>query len=514
MNKDIIKITLVTAGAFLFNLVFWQEKLGVNTLLFDAFLISALFYLYPNAGQHSTVRWLLLGHLLCLAMVLVHNTLLSKIAFTVTLLLVAAFAEYIHRSAWFAGGSVLMNIIMVVASFTESLQVKREKRAKRRNVGRFIRFAFFPLVIVMVFFAIYFSANSVFQEKASLVLNEIGKFFANFFDFFSWERGLFLLLGLFITGCVLLKSKLDYFSRKETAYIDSLQRTKKSWRERKDGAFFQFIELVMGRFARGMMALKNEYTTGIISVLLLNLLLVVINIIDVDYIWFNFVYDERQPIYKMVHEGTEWLILSIVLAMAILMFFFKGNLNFYRKNKWLKYGATAWIIQNAILVFSVSLRDYYYIEHHGLAYKRIGVLFFLLMVLIGLTTVLIKIWLKKSSYFLFRVNAWAGITVLVLSTTFHWDEVIAGYNLQRKDTVTLDVPFLLSLSDKTLPLLEKNRDVLQDSSGTFFVNELQRREQLFLNKQQDFSWLSWNYADASVKKYLEQKRQYHLLNTN
>lgn len=509
MNKDIIKITLVTAGALLFNLLFWQEKLGVNTLLFDAFIVSSLFYLYPNAGQHSSVRWLLLGHLLCLAMVVVHNTLLSKIAFTITLLLVTAFAEYVHRSAWFAGGSVLMNFIMVAASFGESLQFKRANRVKKKNIGRYIRFAFFPLVMALIFFAIYFSANNIFREKASLVLDKLGDFFINFFDFFSWQRALFLLLGLAITSAILLKSKLDYFARKEAAYRDGLQRTKKPWRQRKEGSFFQFIELVMGRFARGMMALKNENTTGLISILLLNLLLVVINVIDIDYVWFNFVYDERQPIYKMVHEGTEWLILSIVLAMAILMFFFKGNLNFYKRNKWLKYGATAWIIQNAILVFSVYLRDSYYIGHHGLAYKRIGVLFFLLMVLIGLVTVLIKIWFKKSNYFLFRVNAWAAIIILVLSTTLHWDEVIAGYNLQRKSTVTLDIPFLLSLSDKTIPLLEKNRDVFP-----FYSAELQNREQRFFEKQQNLSWLSWNYADASVKKYLEQKKLYRALNTS
>jgi hypothetical protein len=249
-------------------------------------------------------------------------------------------------------------------------------------------------------------------------------------------------------------------------------------------------------------------------------LLLVVNIIDINFLWLHFQYEEGKPVYKMVHEGTELLIVSIVLAMAILMFFFKGNLNFYKRNKWLKYGAYAWIIQNALLVTSVFMRDYYYILKHGLAYKRIGVLFFLLMVLIGLITVFVKIWSRKTNYFLFRVNAWAGIVVLVLATTIHWDEFIAGYNLKRKNTVDLDVQFLLSLSDKALPLLDTNIVALQKRENdlqaldkyreatcdTCFIEQLKQREKQFAEKQQQLSWLSWNYADAYTKKYLQKKK--------
>jgi hypothetical protein len=299
-----------------------------------------------------------------------------------------------------------------------------------------------------------------------------------------------------------------------------LKRFRKTLRQKREGAFFQFVEMIMGRMANGMMALKNENTTGIISLVLLNVLLLLVNIIDVNFLWLHFQYKEGQPVYKMVHEGTELLIVSIVLAMAILLFFFKGNLNFYKRNKWLKYGAYAWIIQNAMLVSSVFLRDYYYILKHGLAYKRIGVLFFLLMVLVGLITVLLKIWGRKTNYFLFRVNAWAGITVLVLATTIHWDELIAGYNLKRKSTIDLDVPFLLSLSDKALPLLDTNIVALQKRQNELqalsnnregaacdscYIEQLKLREKEFTEKQQQFSWLSWNYADAYTKQYFQKK---------
>ena len=288
----------------------------------------------------------------------------------------------------------------------------------------------------------------------------------------------------------------------------------------------------MGRFSKGMLALKNENTTGVISLLLLNVLLLVINGIDISYLWFDFDYMGDVFLYKMVHDGTELLIVSIVLAMLVLLFFFKGNLNFYRRNKWLRYGAYAWILQNCVLVISVLLRDYYYIARYGLAYKRIGVLFFLFMVLIGLSTVFVKIWKQRTSYFLFRVNAWAGVILLVVATTIHWDEFIASYNLQRKDRVPLDAEFLLTLSDKTLPLLEANLDAFKkaqlkvgeassspgsdswSSSGTricdtCFAEQLLARKDLYIQQQSNLSWLSWNYADASTARYFRNNNANH-----
>lgn len=514
MNKNIAKFTLVTAGALLFNMLFWHEKLGVNTVLYDLFILTALFIVYPQSLRSATVRWLVLGHLVCLAMVVLHNTPVSKTAFTITLCLVAGFAEYAHRSAWYAGGSMLLNMIFMIASYVESSMDLRGRKKKRRRLSRIIRFGVFPLLFLLLFFIIYSSANEAFAQITGRIWIQVEWFFNNFFSFFTWDRLLFLLLGLFITGAVLLKSRISWFSQKDTSNTDVLNRKRQSWKQRRKQAFYQFVATIMGRFARGILALKNENTVGIISLVLLNALLLMVNMIDISYLWFNFEYSADKPVYKLVHEGTELLIVSIVLAMAILLFFFKGNLNFYRRNKWLKAGAYAWILQNLVLVISVAVRDYYYISKHGLAYKRIGVLFFLLMVLIGLLTIFIKIAYKKTNYYLWRVNAWAGITVLVLATTIHWDEFIAGYNIKHQDRVALDIPFLLSLSDKTLPLLDQHKEMIKKRQDleemriingkcvTCYTEQLQKRRMDFLNNRQELSWLSWNYADAYAEQYL------------
>jgi hypothetical protein len=296
---------------------------------------------------------------------------------------------------------------------------------------------------------------------------------------------------------------------------NDLGRKKINLKQWKETAMFDVLSVFMGRFANGIMALRNENIVGIISLAMLNVLLLVINAIDIVYVWFGFTYTPGRDFKQYVHEGAGMLIFSILLAMSVLLFFFRGNLNFYKKNKWLRYGAYGWIFQNLVLVISVLLRDVYYIQYTGLAYKRIGLLVFLSMVLMGLITVFIKIQQKKTSYYLLRINGWFAIVLLVASSCIHWDELIARYNLAHKDTIPVNAEFLLTLSDKTLPLIEKNQDVLdkdnqaRDSEGKLLnrsalteKQQFEQRKKDFLEEQKTYSWLSWNATDEYVKKHL------------
>jgi len=515
MKTVTLKIILVIAGALLFNIIFWQEKLAINTLLFDAFILLSVFKLYPAAFTKPAMKWLLLAHAVALATLIIHNTLLSKLAFSATLLLVVVFTQFLHRSVWYAAASAAGNYLLFVFSFMEDIRQVKKAGIKSLGIRKMLRFLIIPLLIAAVFFFLYSFSNTVFQD----VVNDIGialeHFFSRFYDWFNWERFGFLLLGLFVTGGLLMKMRSNYFSEKEFGKQNNLLRRKQNFTKWKQSVMFDILSLFMGRFANGALALRNENTIGIISLVMLNILLLFINVLDIIYVWFGFTYTANINLKDYVHEGAGMLIFSIVLAMLVLLFFFRANLNFYKKNKWLRYGAYGWIFQNMILVISVLLRDSYYIQHMGLAYKRIGVLVFLIMVLMGLITVFIKIQQRKTSYYLWRVNGWFAIVLLVAASCIHWDETIARYNLTHKNTIPVDVKFLLTLSDKTIPLVQQNIDVLkgeklpvqpegdyEDRSAMPEVFE--RRKKEFLEAQQKYSWLSWNVSDAYVKKYLSQ----------
>lgn len=515
MNTHTLKIMLLFAGAILFNIIFWQEKLAINALLFDVFILLSVFNLYPAAFTKPAMKWLVLAHLVTIATLIIHNTLLAKLAFSATLLLVVVFTQFLHRSVWYAAASAAGNFLLFVFSFMEDIRQIRKGDIKSLGIRKILRFLVIPLMISGIFFLIYSFSNTVFQD----VINSIGialqQFFIRFFDWFNWQRFWFLMLGLFITGGLILKMRSNYFSEKEFSKHNDLWRKRHNLKKWKETAMFDLLTLFMGRFANGVMALRNENTVGIISLVMLNGLLLFINAIDITYVWFGFSYTPNLNLTQYVHEGTGMLIFSIVLAMFVLLFFFRGNLNFYKKNKWLRYGAYGWILQNAVLVISVLLRDYYYITHMGLAYKRIGVLVFLLMVLMGLITVFIKIHQRKTVYYLWRVNGWFAVVLLVAASCVHWDETIAKYNLAHKNSIPLDVKFLLTLSDKTLPLLDKNQDVLDRTKelihgeGAYFSRSgltptqlFEMRKKDFFEKQKTYSWLSWNAADVYVKKNL------------
>lgn len=514
MPRNLIQLILSLAGALLFNLVFWQEKLALNAVLFDAFIIGSLFYLYPTAVKKESVRWLLLAHLICVASVVIHNTILSKISLFFTLILFTGFAEYIHRSAWFAAGSMFVNFGVFVATFVDSFSGWSVRKKGGFPIGKIIRFAIFPLGLLGIFLLLYTGANKVFAKMIDYIAIPFSEFMEFLFSWSFFPRLMFTAVGLYVVGSLLMKAKITVFEKAETFFSDQLARKRK--KSIPHSALQEIAATVMGKFAKGMLALKNENLTGIISLVLLNVLLLIVNVIDILYVWLNYEYAPGTNLSEFVHEGTGALILSILLAMAVLLFFFRGNLNFYKKNKWLKYGATAWIIQNLVLVISVAIRDYYYITHYGLAYKRIGVIAFLLMVVAGLVTVLIKVYTRKTGYFLFRVNAWAFIFLFVFSTTIHWDELIAAYNIKNKNSITLDIPFLMTLSDKTLPLIDQHIEILRPGNvvpdphypsydcENCFTQRFEEKKKNFLIKQKNYSWLSWNYSDAYTERYLQE----------
>jgi hypothetical protein len=522
MRTESIKTSLVIIGAIIFNVIFWREKLGINTVLFDVFIIASVFYLYPSATKNNTCRWLALGHLVTAVMVVVHNTMLSKIGFSITLLLFVSFTQYIHRSVWYAGGSVILNYILAIPNLFRQLKSINGSHLKLSGISGPVRMLLIPVFLLTVFFVIYAFANTVFLNIASDIATAVQHWFANIFDWFSIPRFCFFLLGIIITAGLILRAKNNWFSAADIRQKDDLLRKKHNLKKWRKSSFADLLSVIIGKASIGMLAIKNEFRIGLISLVLLNILLLFINFLDIKYVWLGYTFSEDVSLSAYVHEGAGFLILSIILAMLVLLFFFRGNLNFYKRNKWLRYGAYLWIFQNLFLVISVFIRDYYYISHYGLAYKRIGLLFFLAMVISGLLLVFIKINFTRTTYYLLRLNAWVAIVLLICASTVDWDVTIAKYNLARKTTIPIDVPFILSLSDRTLPIIEKNKDILINTNvfnsnncnyRIDAVSFFESRKKEFLNGQKSYTWLSWNVADAETRKALKQPVKSTSINT-
>ncbi|HLG35832.1 MAG TPA: DUF4173 domain-containing protein, partial [Bacteroidia bacterium] len=233
-------------------------------------------------------------------------------------------------------------------------------------------------------------------------------------------------------------------------------------------------------------------------------------------VWFNFEWN-GQYLKQFVHEGTYLLLLSIFISIALVLYFFRGSLNFFSKNKLLRTLSYAWLIQNAILTVSVAIRNFRYIDFFSLAYKRIWVIIFLALVLYGLYTVFIKVRNRRSAFYLFRTNAYAVLVVLIFCSVFNWDNIIAKYNFSHSEKSFLHLDYLATLSDQSLPYLDKpleeivRIDRVQKQKFPFgekymspekYHRHIQARKEQFLLKWESKNILSWNLPEYLAYRQL------------
>ncbi len=382
-----------------------------------------------------------------------------------------------------------------------------ESQVENKRIGSYVSKAFIfiiPVAVILIFIVIYRNSNPVFDEWFGIADNWINRVWEAVFKNFD-ELILFtLFVSLLFSNFILLRGTKTSFFQMDQLSLETAQRNRKP-------GLFQFRNT----------ALKSEYKAAIFLLGALNLLLLLMNISDVYLVWLNFEW-EGQYLKQFVHEGTYLLIFSILISIGIVLYFFRGNLNFYSKNRTLKKLSYIWLAQNAFLVVSVAIRNYWYIYYFALAYKRIGVLLFLLLTLYGLYTVYRKVSERKTAIYLFRTNFHMMLLVLTLASLINWDTLIARYNFAHADRSFLHLDFLTELSDKTLPYLDKPLNELiaiekvQKQKFPFqdrymhseeYVEIIEDRKEAFKMKWEEKSWLEWNLAEYLAYKKLTKEVQ-------
>ncbi len=515
-ENDKRKLVVITLGAILFNILFWEEKIAINAAIFFAFTVIAMLWFYPKAWAGSGVKWLVFSTVCTLVAVIIHNSILSKMAFSVSLLMLAAYSQYKHSSMLYAGASVIQSFLFFVPAFV--VRIKKVLVKKEQSFGwiKRIRFIIFPFVLGVFFFITYLLANKIFADFVNTIGTKLGHFTNIIISWVEPQRLVFLLLGLWVCGGLLVRYIKAPMEAIEAGKTNDLKRKRLQKSRLSPGLWMDVKRTVMGKQSTGNLALKYEYKAGVLSLIVLNMLLLFVNGTDIIYLWMGFAYKPGFEWVGFVHEGAEMLVLSIVMAMLVTLFFFRGNLNFFRQKGWLKKIAFLWIVQNAFLALSVCVRNYFYVTHMGLAYKRIGLFVYVLLVLAGLLFILLKIKNRKTGYYLLRVNATVAFAVLVIASFVQWDVLIAKFNLSRKDNIPVDVAFLLTLSDHALPILEQHRDFLSQPQtplqSRYYpnyeprmpANTIDYRIKAFLKNAQAETWLSWNLADKQAKDVLLQ----------
>ncbi len=508
MKKQHLIFNLISA--VFFSVVFYRNYLGLNVFLFSILAIIIMVYLNKPLRRTFLTDFLFVATVLSSIMFVIHNSswnLFLNIIFLLCLsteLFYGGFRSFSNNLAESIVRLFTSQISIFLPWIKQSNYIQKNQIPSSQNKISFSKIFYLiliPFIIFILFFIIYSNASSIFFDKFELIIYYVVHFITNINLVF-----VFLFIFGFIIGNVLYMKTIPIGFKKIDSFTeDTLQRRRKM--------HYKKFKIT---------GIRNIYYSGLVIFVLLNLLILYFNILDIIYIWFGFKWD-GSFLKEFVHEGTWLLVFSVFLSAIIVMIFFKDNINFYSKNKWLKVLAVVWLLQNMIMVISVFIRNYYYIYYFGLAYKRIAVMFFLLLVFFGLFTVIIKILKLKSSFYLWRINGWAFIIVIFLSGFINWDVFIARYNFKNADRSFIDFRFMSELGYAALPYTYKSDKELdeimkmQEQAMPFNIHhkyfyttniykfKLLKKLKSFEYKYNRNNLLGWNYADYKTIKILKER---------
>lgn len=532
-----LQLLATIGGGILFNFLFWMEKQALNLLIYSLFVFIIILF---DPEKNKSKKLYLIGatQLIAAILVVINQSDLTVITWYISLAVTVGFIHFqALRSIFTSLLAAFLQIVTAPINLVKKILSTHFSNISFKPLLKIFKFIIIPSIAIVIFSGLYSMANPVFNNYLIQFNTALSQFINNVFRFFfadlSLLRFLHLVLGTLITAGVFISLKNSTLEKAEAGCSEQLARKRRN--KNTNTFLYELAEVFTGSLLKRPMALKTENIIGIISFLALNLLLLSLNAIDISTLWQGKSTGLNSSNYSAdLHDGTNALILSIVMAMLVILYFFSGNLNFYRKNKTIRVLAYIWIIQNAFLVSSVLLRDFNYINAHGLTYKRIGVLVFLLLCTIGLITVYVKVAKQKTFFYLCKINGFVWYVLLLISGLVNWDVFIVSYNINNRNTSALDFDHLTSLSDKTLPLLIENKQLLitylhtssyaykteyHNATGrnhqvattdkdqlTLFQSDLKNRINKFKETYSKTSWLSWNYRDWQTHQYLVNNR--------
>ncbi|MES2140811.1 MAG: DUF4153 domain-containing protein [Bacteroidota bacterium] len=465
-KNDWILIASVAAYSYLF----YQQNLGINFLVFTISLIILLFLRNKKVYQNKSSIVAAIGAVLSAFCIAYYGNGLSFLANIISLSVLSAFSinpnTSILTSFFFSLYSIGASCIFMILDTIERGQKKKITTESKPISVKLILYIV-PILIAIIFFFMYKASNPLFDNLTKKIN----------LDFISAGWIFFTLGGFCLMYGFFYHKNIQVIANKDQLASNSLS-----------------IESTEGNGSlTNFLSIDNEKLSGIILLLLLNTLLLTVNILDVNFLWFDGALPKDLSYSAFVHQGTGALITSIIIAILIILYYFRGGLNFYKGNRSLKLLAGLWIIQNAFMIISTAYRNNLYINEYSLTYKRIGVYIWLLLVLIGLMTTFVKILKAKSNWYLFRTNGWLFYFVLLFSCFINWDVIVTNFNINRAEQKhkSLDASYLVSLSERNIPQLLALNDSIKNQANT--------------GDMYDTRGDSYNYVEINYKPALNYK---------
>lgn len=459
---------LLLISIAVYSFLFYQQSAGLNFFLFSIILTGLLLFKDPSLWKSKSWAAAAAATIGSGLMVMFHSSMLSILTNLFSISLLSAFSlsrgNSVIVSILFSIYTLLTSLLQIILDYLKRKETTKKSESQHQR-SKLITIGV-PVLATLIFFLLYRASNPVFEAFT----NQLNLEFLSF----NW---MIFTLG----GTILMYS---FFNYRKVALL---------------GDFDQNTPTILSDAFTFSEKDRQQNYSGVLMLSLLNGLLFFVNALDARYLVSGQI-PEGMTYSEFVHQGVTALIASIIIAIGILLYYFRGSLNFFAENKNLKRLAVLWVIQNILLLLSTAYRNTLYINEFTLTYKRIGVYVYLTLALIGLVTTLIKVLEKRSNYYLVRINSALFFVVLVVSSFVQWDKLICNFNVSHaKPNKQLDIHYLATLSDVALPYVyQAKHDQLKERTDLYPITTADRNLYSFLNKMKELEWQSWNISDKET----------------
>ncbi len=456
-------IKLIIAS-ILFSTLFYNQQIGLNLSIFSVLSLVILAISNTHKFRNKITICYSIIYAFTAALVFIQHTNLSILANIIAFItLVGSVTEskssiYVQ---WYNG--IYTSIVGYFHRRFINQNIKEEETKKKTiDALHLTKLIGIPLVFIIGFIVLYKNGNPIFND----IISQIN------FDFINLQWLLFTALGYYLFSNIFSPVQIDSATNIDLQTSNTLRQSKVSSVE----------------------ALKKEKQLGTTLLLLLNILIVFYIITDVISLTTTNS-THASVLSSQVHNGINTLIASIIIAIIIILYFFRGDLNFFKDNKMLKNLSYTWIFLNAVLVFLIATKNYNYIASFGLTYKRIGVNIYLFLTLIGLITTLLKVSKIKNSWYILRINTRIAFVLLILFSIMDWDYSITKYNINHAPS--LDLNYLINLSNNNAVLLNEYRK--STNLNTEQSNRIFDKHRDYINTVNNRNWQEYTYSNLKLK---------------
>ncbi|TDE45956.1 DUF4173 domain-containing protein [Flavobacterium rhamnosiphilum] len=395
------KHQLILACSLIFTLLFYKQDVGINLAIFGLVLTGMICYFFQERFASRLHLVLVTTSVLSCFAFAWYGDFVSFLALSMSILFLQYKTHEVKLKMLQIFPIVFINGFASLGRIFMFSQWLPKREIKNDFAKKLIAYVVIPAIFITLFFMVYAFGSDHFSAL-----------FTDYtLDLDIFEVFLIALLGFYISFSFwnywVPDICYDYNSMLDNDFSNAIKN--------QNQKTFSFLDL------------DFERKSGEITLVLLNAMLLVF-IVTYNYEQF-FEIIETSKLSSATHERVNAVIFSIVMAVGVILFYFKGGFNFDEKANSLKRLAKIWILLNGVLIISTVIKNSEYVSYFGLTYKRLGVYAFLILAIIGLVFAFLKIINQKTNAFLFNQMVWYFYGTILLCSFVNWGNIITQYNI-------------------------------------------------------------------------------------